>query len=286
MTEPSCFGGNYRETRLLCCEVMLLAASRSRLESAPFPIPPVTPPPPPDVSIVIPFFNESEGARRLVNELQAAVENLEQSVEILLVDDGSTDSTAEELDRCARESSSCRVIRMGRNCGQAAALFKGMRQATAPVIALLDGDGQNVPADLALMLERLATSGADMVAGVRVNRDDSWLRRRMSRLANAVRSRILGDGVSDTGCGLKVFKREVVDAFVPIRTLYSFMPALAAAAGFRVVEQPVQHRARVAGVSKYGLGVMLWRPLLDMLGVWWFTRRRFQLPRVQEKGRP
>lgn len=285
MTKSSCFGGKYRETRLLCCEAMLLAASRSRFESVPFPHPPVIPPSPPEVSIVIPFFNESEGARHLVNELQTAVEALEQSVEILLVDDGSTDSTAEELDRCARGTSNYRVIRMGQNCGQAAALFKGMRQATAPVVALLDGDGQNVPADLAMMLKRLATSGADMVAGVRVNRDDSWLRRRMSRLANAVRSRFLRDGVSDTGCGLKVFKREVIDAFVPIRTLYSFMPALAAAAGFRVVEQPVRHRARVAGVSKYGLGVMLWRPLLDMLGVWWFTRRRFQLPRVQENGR-
>ena len=107
---------------------------------------------------------------------------------------------------------------------------------------------------------------------------------RMSRVANAVRGRILRDGVSDTGCGLKVFRREVIEAFVPIRTLYSFMPALAVAAGFRVVEQPVQHRARAAGTSKYGLGVMLWRPVLDLLGVWWFTRRRFPLPRTRDVG--
>jgi glycosyltransferase involved in cell wall biosynthesis len=178
------------------------------------------------------------------------------------------------------------VVRQSPNQGQAAALYRGMRLAGAPVIVTLDGDGQNDPADIAPMLARLAESGADMVAGVRVQRNDSWLRRRMSRIANRVRSRILRDGVRDTGCGLKAFRREVVDAFLPIRTLYSFMPALAVAAGFRVVEQPVGHRARRADVSKYGLGVMLWRPLLDLLGVWWFTRRRFARQGGERLERP
>lgn len=130
----------------------------------------------------------------------------------------------------------------------------------------LDGDGQNDPADLPALLDQLSI--ADLVAGVRVNRQDSWLRRTMSRLANAIRSRLLGDGARDAGCALKAFRREVREAFVPIRTLYSFTPALAAAAGFRVIEWEVQHRPRTHGASKYGLGVMLWRPLADMLGVW------------------
>jgi dolichol-phosphate mannosyltransferase len=150
-----------------------------------------------------------------------------------------------------------------------------MRMASSDLVVTLDGDGQNDPVDIAALLARLDETGADMVAGVRVNRNDSWLRRRMSRIANRVRQWILRDGVTDTGCGLKAFRREVVDAFLPMRTLYSFMPALAVAGGYRVIEQPVRHRARKLGQSKYGLGVMLWRPLLDLLGVWWFTRRRF-----------
>jgi hypothetical protein len=101
----------------------------------------------------------------------------------------------------------------------------------------------------------------------------------MSGLANAVRGRLLRDGVRDSGCALKLFRREVVDALIPIRTLYSFIPALAAAAGFRVAQLEVRHRPRSGGASSYGLRVMLWRPLLDLLGVWWFTRRRFTLPR-------
>jgi dolichol-phosphate mannosyltransferase len=226
-------------------------------------------------SLVIPFFNEANGVEVFLEEVSTALERQPGAAELLLVDDGSTDETLKILQRLAAGRPGWRVIPQGRNQGQAAAMYRGMHLATALVIATLDGDGQNDPADLAPMLARLAESGADMVAGVRVDRNDSWLRRRMSRIANNVRSRILRDGVTDTGCGVKAFRREVVEAFLPIRTLYSFMPALAVAAGFRVVEQPVRHRARRADTSKYGLGVMLWRPFLDLLGVWWFTRRRF-----------
>jgi dolichol-phosphate mannosyltransferase len=138
----------------------------------------------------------------------------------------------------------------------------------------MDGDGQNCPADVPGLLA--GRGNADMIVGIRQNRQDSWLRRKISRLANAVRSRILGDGMRDGGCALKVFRREVVSSFIPIRTLYSFMPAMAVAAGFRVVEAPVTHRARGGGKSNYGLQVFLWRPVLDLLGVWWFSRRRFR----------
>jgi glycosyltransferase involved in cell wall biosynthesis len=211
----------------------------------------------------------------LLDELSAALSKEPGNAEVVLVDDGSSDGTPRILQRVASVRPGWRVVRQDRNQGQAAALYRGMRLAEAPVIVTLDGDGQNDPADIAPMLVRLLESGADLVAGVRVQRNDSWLRLRMSRLANGVRSRILRDGVRDTGCGLKAFRREVVDALLPIRTLYSFIPAFAVAAGFRVVEQPVRHRARRADTSKYGLGVMLWRPFLDLLGVWWFTRRRF-----------
>lgn len=245
---------------------------------------PVTEPGAYTVTVVVPFYNEALGAAFFLDELANALVAFGELAELLLVDDGSTDGTGETLERVAGAHPGWRVVRQVPNQGQAAALYRGMRLAAAPVVVTLDGDGQNDPADILPLLGKLAESGADMVAGVRVERNDSWLRRRMSRIANAVRGRILRDGVSDTGCGLKAFRREVVDAFLPMRTLYSFMPALAAGAGFRIVEQPVHHRPRRTDQSKYGLGVMLWKPLLDLLGVWWFTRRRFPVAIEKERA--
>lgn len=232
----------------------------------------------PAITVVIPFFNEAESCRALLAELRTVTDPLPGGCEVIAVDDGSRDDTAAILLDVAAGWPELRVLRLAINSGQAPALFTGMRAARGPVVVTMDGDGQNVPADIPLLVSRLGE--ADMVAGVRAQRRDSWLRRRMSRLANGIRGRLLGDGMTDSGCALKAFRREVVDAFLPMRTLYSFMPALAVAAGFRVVEQPVQHRERRAGVSKYGLLVMLWRPALDMLGIWWWRHRRFPLPQV------
>ncbi len=136
----------------------------------------------------------------------------------------------------------------------------------------MDGDGQNDPRDIPGLLLRLVE--ADMVVGVRVDRQDSWMRRRISRIANHIRSESLGDGVSDSGCALKAFCREVTEAFIPIRTLYSFMPALAVAAGFRVVEEPVHHRPRAQGNSKYSTASFLFLPIVDFFGLRWFRWRR------------
>jgi dolichol-phosphate mannosyltransferase len=223
-------------------------------------------------SVVIPFFNEAAVARAVVEEVCAALATLDEQFEVVAVDDGSRDATVAELERAAAQWPQCRIVRQSPNAGQAAALLRGFAEARAPIIITLDGDGQNVPADIPRLLPLLAQ--ADMVVGVRTTRRDSWLRRRMSRLANRVRARVLGDGLSDSGCALKVFRREVAGAFWPIRSLYSFMPAFAVAAGFRVTEIRVQHRERRGGESKYGLWVMLWRPLADMLALWWLLRRR------------
>lgn len=230
----------------------------------------------PICSLVVPFFNESESVRAVVSEACAIMQGLDGENEVVAVDDGSSDDTRLLLKELADQWPILRVLAFDRNRGQAAALLDGLRSARGEILITMDGDGQNDPADIPRLIETLQAGNADMVAGVRGRRKDSWLRRRMSRLANAVRQSLLKDGVRDSGCALKAFNRDVATAFIPIRTLYSFMPALAVCAGFRVVEIEVNHRPREQGISKYGLGVMLWRPLVDMVGVWWFARRRFQ----------
>ena len=227
-------------------------------------------------SLVVPFFNESESVKAVVAEACAVMQSLEGDNEIIAVDDGSSDNTRRQLKDLVHQWPVLRVLAFDQNRGQAAALLDGLRSARGAILITMDGDGQNDPGDIPRLLEVLRAGSADMVAGVRARRKDSWLRRKMSRLANAVRQSLLNDGVRDSGCALKAFNREVASAFIPIRTLYSFMPALAVCAGFRVVEIEVNHRPREQGISKYGLGVMLWRPLVDMVGVWWFARRRFQ----------
>ncbi len=226
----------------------------------------------PALSVVIPFYNEEEVAGVLVDELGRDLSQLGLTWEALLVDDGSTDGTFEELTRAAARWPGCRILRLPKNAGQGAALLHGIERASGPVIAMLDGDGQNVPSDIGRLLPLLER--ADLVVGVRTPRHDSWLRRRMSRLANGVRRRLLRDGVNDAGCALKVFRREVVASFLPVPMLNPFMPAFAVSGGFRVAEFPVQHRPRRGGQSKYGLRRLLWRPARDLLVIAWTLRRR------------
>jgi dolichol-phosphate mannosyltransferase len=223
-------------------------------------------------SIIIPVYNEAEAIAPLLIELRGVAQTWEGSYEILVVDDGSTDSTRETITRCFSHWKEGKLIQLSENSGQATALLCGMKKARGRIIILLDGDGQNDPRDIPALLEPLAVF--DMVVGIRVDRQDSALRQSMSRAANIVRRHFLKDYVLDSGCGIKAFHREVIEAFIPVRTLYSFMPALALSAGFSIKEIPVRHRPRLAGISKYGLRQFLWRPILDLFGVWWFTRRR------------
>jgi dolichol-phosphate mannosyltransferase len=241
----------------------------------------------PELSVVVPFYNEEACAGFVLDELREVLEALGRTYEVVAVDDGSRDATPRILAAAAAADPRIRIEGWRQNRGQAPALFWGMRQARGKIVVTLDGDGQNDPAGIAALLEGLeGLNPADMVVGIRATRRDSWLRRRMSRLANAVRGRILRDYVRDSGCALKVFRREVVDSFIPIQTLYSFMPALAVAAGFRVAQREVGHRPRHGGTSSYGLWKFLWRPLLDLLGVWWFSRRRFPPPRSDGATQP
>jgi dolichol-phosphate mannosyltransferase len=227
----------------------------------------------PKVSILVPFFNEEDNVAPLLSEIRLVCDSLGHAYEAIFVNDGSTDGTEGRLLEATKDWPEARSLHSRLNNGQAAALFLGMKQAAGDILVTLDGDGQNDPADIPRLLAVLGDF--DMVAGVRTHRQDSRLRLAMSGLANALRSRVLGDGLHDTGCALKAFRREVVESFIPIRTLYSFMGAMAVAAGFRIRQLEVAHRPRTRGRSKYGISVFWWKPLLDTIGVFWFSRRRF-----------
>ena len=227
------------------------------------------------LSIVIPLCDEAENVEALCRELHGCLGG-QISHEIVFVDDGSSDGTHEILARMRAEIPGIRVLRHACNAGQSAALLTGVRAARADWIATADGDGQNDPADV-LKLWRLASSEADpagLYIGHRVARHDDWVRRVSSRIANGVRSRLLGDQVPDTGCGIKLFRRSVFLGLPYFDHMHRFLPALIQREGLKVVSVPVSHRHRRAGRSKYGIGNRLWAGIVDMGGVLWLKRRR------------
>lgn len=237
----------------------------------------------PVYSVVIPFYNEAETAAGLIAEIERAMQGVGESWELLMVNDGSRDATAAILGAAARAHANYRHLRLPKNRGQAAALAAGLARARGRFVVTMDGDGQNDPADIPALVPLLAD--ADMVVGIRAGRRDSFLRRAMSKLANAIRGRLLDDRMQDSGCALKVFRREVVPVLLPLKTLYSFMPALAKAGGFRLAELPVNHRPRQGGSSSYGFVAFLWKPAVDLVGVWWFRKRSFALRGVEVEER-
>ena len=225
----------------------------------------------PSLSLVIPFYNEAGNILPLTEACVAALTATGRPFEAILVNDGSTDGTAAEIAACAARWPQCRELRMEKNSGQALALLRGLRAAEGEFIVTMDGDGQNDPRDIPELLAAVESGSCDLACGWRADRHDSTLRRLMSKVANAVRGRFLGDGVHDSGCQLRVMRREVVAAFYPMELMQSFVPALAKAAGFRVGERRVRHHARTRGESKYGFRRLLWRPAVAMLGLRWRT---------------
>jgi dolichol-phosphate mannosyltransferase len=221
----------------------------------------------PEVSVVVPLFNEEESISILQTELTAALKDFDY--EIIFVDDGSTDRTAERIEGAPN----IRVIRFERNTGQSAAIYAGLTAALGATVVLIDGDLQNDPADIPKLLAEIAR-GADLVCGYRAQRRDTRVKRLTSWIANSVRSRFTKDGVRDTGCTLKAMRHECVGALVPFKGMHRFIPALVKGAGYRIVEIPVSHRPRRFGQSKYGLGNRALRATTDMFGVRWLLSRR------------
>ena len=229
--------------------------------------------PSPRCSLVVPFFQEAGNIVPLITTACAVVGQFDPQFEAILVDDGSTDHTGPELAQIAATDPRCRILTLPVNRGQAAALLTGLGQARGEIILTMDGDGQNDPRDFPALLTLLEQGGVDVACGWRRDRHDSALRRGLSRLANAIRSRVLRDGLHDAGCQLRIFRREVIAALQPSPLLQAFLPAMAVAAGFRVGELAVRHHARRHGDSKYGLRNLWWRPFTEML------RLRRVLPR-------
>jgi dolichol-phosphate mannosyltransferase len=221
----------------------------------------------PRVSVVVPLFNEEANMPILQSELRAALGGLDH--EIIFVDDGSIDRTVERIENAAN----VRVLRFAKNAGQTAAIYAGLQTARGATAVLIDGDLQNDPADIPKLLAEISR-GADLVCGYRAQRKDTLVKRLTSRVANFVRSRFTKDGVRDTGCTLKAMRRECVGALVPFKGMHRFIPALIKAAGYRLVEIPVNHRPRRFGRTKYGLGNRALRATIDMFGVRWLLSRR------------
>ena len=223
----------------------------------------------PALSLVVPVYNEEGNVLPLVEKTMPVLEALRRPFEIILVNDGSTDGTAAEIAAASARWPQMRELRMEKNSGQAIALLTGLRAARGEFLFMMDGDGQNDPRDYPALLELVESGAVDLACGWRVDRHDSTLRRIMSRIANVVRGAILKDGVHDSGCQLRVMRREVREAFFPMELMQSFIPALAVAAGFRVGEKPVRHHSRHHGQSKYGFFRLLWRPAIAMLWLRW-----------------
>jgi dolichol-phosphate mannosyltransferase len=236
--------------------------------------------PDPTYSVVVPFYNEAENLPRLIREIDAMLRVMERQAEIILVDDGSTDTFAQPS---GSPAFLIRWLHISQNSGQSAAMYYGMQEARGEFIILMDADLQNDPMDAAKMLRKLEEERLDLVTGVRLHRNDNLIRRLSSSIANAVRGALLQDHTSDTGCTLKVMRRETAKRLPGWNGMHRFIPALVLSAGYKIGEMPVEHRARHAGVSKVAGGKRALRATVDLLGMLWFSRRQFKGRLLGEK---
>ncbi len=248
------------------------------------------------LSVVIPVRNEADNILPLLAEIHAALEGRGE-FEVVYVDDGSSDATPARLGEALKAHPRLRVLAHAESCGQSAALVTGFRAARGEWIATLDGDGQNDPADIPKLIaardsarDGAGRSGSgtpelQLVAGYRKKRQDTWLKRVSSRVANGVRSRLLGDATPDTGCGLKLMLRSAVLELPVFDHMHRFLPALIQRNGGATLSVEVNHRPRTRGTSNYGMFDRLWVGIVDLFGVMWL-QRRVRRPQVSERPRP
>ena len=231
----------------------------------------------------MPVRNEADNIAPLIAEIAAALDG-RWNYEIIYVNDGSTDATAERLMAIMKERENLRQLRHAASTGQSAAVRSGVRAARGTIMATLDGDGQNNPAFLPELIAALEKGGdrVGLAAGQRVGRKDTGFKKFQSRAANAIRNAILHDGTRDTGCGLKAFRREVFLMMPYFDGLHRFLPALMRREGYEIAYVDVVDRPRRSGVSNYGFFDRLWIGVLDLFGVWWLIRRKKPTPVATE----
>jgi dolichol-phosphate mannosyltransferase len=238
--------------------------------------------PEPRLSVVVPVRNEAGNIEPLVAEIATAL--ADTSFELIYVNDGSSDATEAELARLMADRPWLRQLKHARSCGQSAADRTGVAAARGAIVATIDGDGQNDPKFIPQMLA-VFEAGAPrigLVAGQRVGRKASGFKRFQSSVANAVRGAVLRDGTRDTGCGLKLIRRDLFLALPYFDGLHRFLPALVRREGFEIGYVDVVDRPRHRGTSNYGMWDRLWIGILDLAGVWWLIRRRKRVPDVSE----
>ena len=235
------------------------------------------------LSVILPVHDEAENLPILWKEVAEVLPALASSAEVIFVDDGSIDGSAEIIRNLARQDSRIRLLRFEKNAGLSAAFHAGFQAARGRIVATLDSDLQNDPRDLPALVARL--DGADAAVGMRLIRHDSLVKRVSSRIGNGVRRALTGDPVQDSACSLRVMKRECLSAVPPYMGMHRFIPSLLKMAGFRVVEVPVHHRPRKFGRSKYGVGNRALTAFVDLLAVRWMMGRRLHY-RIAEETPP
>lgn len=237
----------------------------------------------PAVSVVVPVRNERDNIAPLLAEIAAALDG-RWAFEVVYVDDGSTDGSADELARLRTLHPWLRQVRHAKSCGQSSAVRTGVQAARGDMVATIDGDGQNDPAFIPAMLNVLEQGAprVGLVAGQRVGRKASGFKKFQSRIANGVRGAVLRDGTRDTGCGLKAFRRDVFLRLPYFDGLHRFLPALVKREGFAIGYVDVVDRPRGHGTSNYGMWDRLWVGILDLAGVWWLIRRKKSVPEISE----
>lgn len=219
------------------------------------------------ISIVIPFYNEEENVTAVLEE----VLRCQPSAEVIAVDDGSSDSTWQMIQSIDGTTG----IRLPSNRGQSAAMLAGLHRASRPICVVMDGDGQNDPEDITNLVSHI--SPADAVFGYRKIREDSWSKRMGSKVGNSVRRWFTNDGISDTGCSLKVFRRELVECLPPFNGVHRFMGSFFLAWNYKILEVPVNHRPRIGGKSKYNNMGRALRGIYDLIGVCWYLKRQVDI---------
>lgn len=231
------------------------------------------------ISIVCPFYNERENLEELYSRLAKVTAGFREPWEVIFVDDGSKDSGGSYLKSLLPPGDSFRLVELERRYGLTTALYAGLEASRGEILATLDADLQNPPEEIPRLIDCL--KDGDVVAGVRKNRRDGWLKRMSSRIANTIRRAVTGDHIEDIGCSLRVFRRQTLLAFYPYRGMHRFFLTFAELEGFKIKQIPVEHETRRHGRSKYGLMNRLTGPLLDLFAVRWMLSQKI---RYRRKG--